>query len=101
MFDRARFSLASGYVDRRPQGTDSYPACQGRALVFEQIGKDFPRLATGSEPGILRQLLRGELDSSRWIPEVVGQIATLMMLEECFESDREYLDWMYRTNSAA
>jgi hypothetical protein len=95
MLDRARFSSASAYLSSLPKGLDSFPECRVRVLVFEHIGRQYPELARDAPPGPLTDLLAGSLDSSSWVPEVVGQVANLMVRDACVPSDAAYCDWTY------
>jgi hypothetical protein len=101
MLDRARFPRASEYFESLPKGFDSFEKCRVRVLVFEPIGKEYPSLAAGLPPGPLAALLRGELQSNSWTPEVVGQVANLMVRDACLASDAEYYDWSYRASQSA
>jgi hypothetical protein len=101
MLDRTRFPRASEYFEGLPQGFSSFEKCRVRALVFEPIGKEYPALAAGLPPGPLAALLRGETQSNNWIPEVVGQVANLMVRDACLASDAEYYDWSYRASNSA
>ncbi len=98
MLDPARFPLASAYFGSLPRGFDSFPKCRVRVLVFEPIGKAYPALAEGVEPGPLSALLRGTIPPNEWVPEVIGQVANLMLRDACLGSDAEYLDWSYRAS---
>jgi hypothetical protein len=100
VLDKARFPLATAYVEGLPAGSNSFPSCRVRALVFEAIAKDFPQLGQSELPDpLLGALLRGQLDPNTWIPEVTGQIANLMVREECFETEAEFHAWTYGLNS--
>jgi hypothetical protein len=101
MLDHTRFPLATEYLDSLPNGFDSFEKCRVRAMVFETIGKEFPALAAGLPPGPLAALLRSETPSNAWIPEVVGQVANLMLRDACLKSDAEYFDWSYRASESA
>ena len=98
MLDRARFPKACEYLERLPLGFDSFAECRVRALVFEPLAIDFPELAEAFPEGQLGQLLRRELNPNQWIPEVVGQVANLMVRDACLTSDVEFLDWTFRAN---
>src|SRR5689334_16009193 len=95
MFDASRFPAAAAYFEELPAGFESFPECRVRALVFEHIARAFPELGRELGKGPLSGLLRGELDSSAWLPEVVGQLANLMVRDAFLASDGEYLDWTY------
>jgi len=101
MLDPARFPLASVYFASLPRGFDSFPKCRVRVLVFEPIGKEYPTLGEGLEPGPLSALLRGAIAPTDWVPEVVGQVANLMLRDACLASDAEYLDWSRRASESA
>jgi hypothetical protein len=101
MLDPTRFPLASAYLENLPRGFDSFPQCRVRVLVFEPIGKEYPALGDGLPAGPLSALLRGAISSNDWVPEVVGQIANLMLRDACLESDAEYFDWSYRASESA
>lgn len=95
MFDESLFPAAAAYLRELPSGLLSFPACRVRALVFEHIGRQYPELGRAVVEGPLASLLRSEFDSNAWLPEVVGQIANLMVRDACLESDSHYLDWTY------
>jgi hypothetical protein len=95
MLDRGRFPSASAYLTNLPKGLESFPECRVRVLVFEHIGRQYPELVRDVEPGPLASLLAGTLDSSGWVPEVVGQVANLMVRDACLPSDDAYCDWTY------
>lgn len=95
MLDRTRFPSASAYLSGLPKGLDSFPECRVRVLVFEHIGRQYPELARDAPPGPISDLLAGSLDSSNWVPEVVGQVANLMVRDACLPSDEAYCDWTY------
>jgi hypothetical protein len=99
MLDAARFPLTVEYLRGLSHGLDSFPRCRVRVLVFESMAKEFPILGRSAPPGPLAALLRGELQSSAWIPEVVGQVANLMLRDACLRSDSEYMQWAFRTNT--
>jgi hypothetical protein len=96
MLDASRFPNASAYLHALPAGLDSFPSCRVRALVFEHIGRQYPELAPRLPPGPLASLLGNTLESSSWLPEVVGQVANLMVRDACFSSDEAYCDWTYQ-----
>ena len=98
MLDRARFPAACEYLERLPLGLDSFAKCRVRAMVYEPLAADFPELAEAFPEGQLGQLLRRELNPNEWIPEVVGQVANLMVRDACLTSDAEFLDWTFRAN---
>ena len=98
MLDRARFPTASEYFDSLPLGFDSFAQCRVRALVYEPLATDFPELARAFPEGPLGQLLRRELNPNQWIPEVVGQVANLMVRDAFLTSDTAFLDWTFRAN---
>ena len=98
MLDKARFPTAAEYLERLPLGFDSFAQCRVRALVYEPLASDFPELAKAFPEGQLGQLLRRELNPNEWIPEVVGQVANLMVRDACLTSDAEFLDWTFRAN---
>lgn len=95
MLDRGRFPSASAYLSSLPKGLQSFPECRVRVLVFEHIGRQYPELARDAPPGPLKALLAGSHDSSEWLPEVVGQVANLMVRDVCVPSDEAYCDWTY------
>ena len=99
MLDARRFPATTEYVRSLSNGLDSFPRCRVRVVVFESLAKDFPVLGRSAPPGPLAALLRGELVSSAWIPEVVGQAANLMLRDACLKSDADYLNWAHRTNA--
>jgi hypothetical protein len=101
MLDPARFPLASAYLASLPKGLDSFPQCRVRVLVFEPIGKAYPALAEGVAAGPVAALLRGAVTSNDWVPEVVGQVANLMLRDACLASDAEYFDWSYRASEVS
>ena len=95
MLHASQFPSASAYLQSLPAGLDSYPTCRVRALVFEHIGKRYPELSRAAPQGPLAALLGNAVDSSSWVPEVVGQVANLMARDVYVESDEAYCDWTY------
>jgi hypothetical protein len=98
MLDASQFPGASAYLQSLPAGLNSFPNCRVRALVFEHIGRRYPELSRAVPPGPLAALLGSALDSSSWVPEVVGQVANLMLRDACLESDEAYCDWTYEVS---
>jgi hypothetical protein len=95
MLDASQFPSASAYLRSLPAAWDSFPGCRVRALVFEHIGKQHSDLAQAAPDGPLRQLLKKRVESNEWVPEVVGQVANLMVRDRYFASDEAYCEWTY------
>ncbi len=91
--DPKRYPYIAAYLERLPHGIESYPECQIKADVHEDISAEFPELASGGGlPKIVDDYLNRRYRET-WLPEVVGNSLILLVRDACFGNDDEFLEW--------
>jgi hypothetical protein len=92
----AHLPRTAEYVASLPRGLDSFPLCEVRAAVFEPHVRHFgSRVNEPSLPGPVRELFAGRLADRQWVPEVVFQIAFLVVRDLFMPDDEAYSRWTY------
>ena len=98
--DPVRLPHAAAYLAALPEGLASYPACRIRDIVIEPYASAFGALA--SEPGLpapVADLLRGGNGKSSY-PEVVFQVAHLVVRDRAFGDDASFFEWQFHANTS-
>lgn len=95
-FDRQRFASLAAYLDRLPQGLDSYPECQAKCSLLLSAIEDF-RLerALSSLPPELADLVQHPPPRVEWISQVQFRCVLRVIHDECFKSTADFLAWSY------
>jgi hypothetical protein len=96
--DRARLPQTAAYFASLPNGLESFPSCRIRDIAVEPYANAFGSIA--SEPGLppaVADLLRGSAKKSAY-PEVVFQVAHLVVRDLAFASDAAYFEWQFQAN---
>lgn len=97
--DPARLPRASEYLASLPLGLRSFPNCRVRDITVEPYAHAFGDLA--SEPGLpapVADLLRG-ITVGPWYPEVVFQMAHLVVRDRVFDDDASFFEWIFNANA--
>lgn len=96
-FDETSLPHAAAYFRGLPDGLDSYPSCQVRADVAQEILRLFPHILQhpGISPDVVKTI-QASLAKKDWMPDVQGVVARLLVRDVACSSDEEYLDWSYR-----
>jgi hypothetical protein len=97
--DPARLPRAAEYLASLPQGLDSFPGCRVRDITVEPYASAFGHLAgEGGLPAPVADLLRG-IASGPWYPEVVFQVAHLVVRDRVFDDDASFFEWIFNANA--
>ncbi len=97
--DPARLPRAAEYLASLPQGLRSFPGCRVRDITVEPYARAFGHLA--GEPGLpppVADLLSG-IGGGPWFPEVVFQVAHLVVRDRVFDDDASYFEWIFNANA--
>ena len=97
--DPARLPKAAEYLASLPQGLESFPGCRVRDITVEPYASAFGVLA--GEPGLptpVADLLRG-ITSGPSYPEVVFQVAHLVVRDRVFSDDASFFEWISNANA--
>ncbi len=91
--DAQRFRRTAAYLEKLPDGILSYPECQLKSDIHEEVGREFPQLLQGGGlPVILKQYLTGQ-HTEKWFPEAAGNALMLSIRDVCFSTDAAFLKW--------
>ncbi len=91
--DPTRFRRTAAFLEQLPNGILSYPECQLKTDVHEDVSKEFPQLLSGGGmPRILVDYLSGSI-TDKWFPEVAGNALLLSIRDACFTTDAAFLKW--------
>jgi hypothetical protein len=98
-FDSGGLPNMSTYIAKLPRGLSSYPDCQLRANIHEDILSDFPKLADEDRlPKPVRDYLNNP-NTGDWLREVVGNALILAVRDTQFETDEAFLNWCRKNMS--
>lgn len=95
-FDRQRFPTLAAYLDRLPDGLDSFPECQAKCSLLMSALDDYsldPCLA--SLPAELADLVQNPPPRVEWIPQVQFRAALRAVRDHYFGSAAEFVAWSY------
>jgi hypothetical protein len=83
-----------------PDGLDSYPECQQRAVLYLGLLKELPEAASVSVhlPPVLRRLVDVPLRESSWVSEVQSTALGLALCDLLMNSDGDLIELAYRMN---
>jgi hypothetical protein len=97
--DPARLPNAARYLASLPQGLRSFPDCKVRDITAELYANAFNALA--GEPGLPTPVadLLGGIASGPWYPEVVFQVAHLVVRDRVFDDDAKFFEWIFNANA--
>jgi hypothetical protein len=96
--DPVRLPHAAAYLAALPQGLGSFPDCRVREVTVEPYARAFGALA--DEPGLpapVADLFAG-IGRGPTYPEVVFQLAHLVVRDRVFEDDAPFYEWIFNAN---
>ena len=96
MFHPGLLPLAASYLERLPEGLESYPSCLVRTEVTELVLQRFPHVL--DHPGVapvFADQLRKTLEQGEWMSEAMGIAVRMIARDTIFKSDAEYDDWTF------
>ena len=90
----------AAYLEKLPNGADTYPDCSVKASVFRSAMDDRPLGPEVALPPAVRTLVEDPPPVSVWVPEVHFNVITLGIREVHFgpRGTDEYLGWVYEQN---
>jgi hypothetical protein len=91
---RPPWARLTAYLERLPQGVDSYPECRAKASAYREALARRPVPLDGLPPALQERLASPALVSA-WIPEVHSLALGLAVADHHRMTDREYLDSVY------
>jgi hypothetical protein len=98
-FDQTRMPRAAAYLASLPQGLRSFPRCRVRDVTVEPYVRAFGALA--EEPGLPTPVvdLFAGVDGGPSYPEVVFQVAHLVVRDRVFDDDAPFYEWIFNANA--
>lgn len=95
--DRARVPYLAAYLDRLPNGLDSYPECLSKGSLSRTVLEDLtlPALPEGTLPDALAAHVAHPPAVSDWIPTVHHLALMVLTRDSCFEDDDRFLAYAF------
>lgn len=97
--DPERMPRAAAYLAALPHGLQSFPGCRVREITVEPYARAFGALA--EEPGLPAPVvdLFAGISSGPSYPEVVFQVAHLVVRDRVFADDASFHEWIFNANA--
>lgn len=96
VFDRQRFPTLAAYLDRLPEGLDSYPECQAKCSLMMSALDDYSLDAClAGLPADLADLVQNPPPRVEWIPQVHFRAVLRAIRDHYFASAEEFVAWSY------
>jgi hypothetical protein len=90
--------LAAAYIKRLPRGLASYPGCAAKASLVNAYLTSKP-LSLASVPSELHTLVQRPPRTNTWIPEAHFLAIALLVREQHFSTDEDFLSWVRDVNA--
>ena len=97
--DAHRFPAMAAYLSALPDGLDSYPDCQIKAVFLPSVLEDYPLRSVSvidRLPAVLADWVRSPPPSSAWLPQVHFRCILRAILDQYFKGDEAAMvAWSY------